>query len=90
MTEPNPRDFKDHLDELTAVVETLRCAIGAMAPYVSNRNAMLGEYDTFTAHLHSLALGKDHSERFLQYLEEHVAKTRMFLAPIEPPENRAG
>lgn len=80
MNEPKPRDITDHLQELTAVVETLRVAIGSLVVEAKDRQRVLQEYDQGIAHLEAISLGKVHSERYLEYLEEHAKKTRLFLS----------
>ena len=82
--EPTPRNFKDQLDEVTAMAETLRAAIGALAATLAKqevRAALLKEYDDAIANLTALSLGKNHRDQYLDDLEAAAAQTRKFLNP---------
>lgn len=79
MENPAPRDLKDHLDEITAVTETLREAIGALAATIPDRSTLLAQYDKRTAQRQARTLGEMHSERYLEYLEKHIRDTRAIL-----------
>ena len=75
-----PKHITEHLDELTATVETLRAAVAALAEHVPDRSAVLKDYDDCCAHLQALVQGQSHPDAYLTTLETAVAHTRLFLA----------
>lgn len=78
--ELTPRNTAEHLEELTAAVETLRLAIWSMAPQLPERARFLAEFDQGAAALLALTNGQLHSDRYLRFLEEHIRKTRFGMA----------
>lgn len=76
--------IKEQLDELTAIVETLRAAIGAMAATHPNQALLLREYDACTQSLEALVQGQPKSDWYLETLAKHVGFTRKFLAVDQP------
>lgn len=77
--------IKEQLDELTAIIETLRAAVGALASTHPNQALLLQEYDGFTASLQALVQGQAKSDWYIETLAKHVGFTRTFLAVEQPP-----
>ena len=73
------RDPHDRLDEIMAIVDSLRVAVASLAISAPNQRALLSEFDAGVSTLLDIARGDACSDQYVHYLEEHAPLMRVFL-----------
>jgi hypothetical protein len=68
------------LDELAAVMESIRCAVAAIGQQLPDPAQALHDYDQCALALRSLVQGQPKSEWYLGELDRQIDNTRRFLA----------